>query len=215
MSTSVELPDIAAAEARRVVAEVAGDLDLLLGDLETWVNIDTPGGAVEELDALAAIMARTSEAYGLHPELVPVRGRGLYLHATLEGRGRSRVAFLCHHDTVFPLGTAAERPFSRDGRNVYGPGVADMKGGIAVALHAARALATGPRPFGLVELVSASDEETRPAAPLTLERLEGLDAVLCLECGRADGTIVSARKGGRWVRISASGRARDITRLNY
>jgi glutamate carboxypeptidase len=152
------------------------------------------------------MMAHTAESYGLHPELVPVRGQGLYLHATLEGHGSTRVALLCHHDTVFPLGTAAERPFSHDGRRVYGPGVADMKGGIALALHAARALATGPRPFGVVELVSASDEETRPAAPLTLERLKGFDAVFCLECGRADGTIVSARKGGRWFRIRATGR---------
>ena len=135
-----------------------------------------------------------------------MRGQGLYLHATLQGRGTARVALLCHHDTVFPLGTAAERPFSHDGRRVYGPGVADMKGGIALALHAARMLATGPRPFGRLELVSASDEETRPAAPLTLDRLEGFDAVLCLECGRADGSIVSARKGGRWFRIRATGR---------
>lgn len=206
VSPSVELPAGAVAEARRVAAGVEADLELLLRDLETWVNLDTPGGAVEELDALAAMMAHTAESYGLHPELVPVRGQGLYLHATLAGRGKARVALLCHHDTVFPLGTAAERPFSHDGRHVYGPGVADMKGGIALALHAARALASGPRPFGVVELVSASDEETRPAAPLTLERLEGFDAVLCLECGRADGTIVSARKGGRWFRIRATGR---------
>ena len=188
-------------EARRVASGVAHDLPLLLRDLETWINLDTPGGAIAELDALAAIMANAAQTYGLHPELVPVHGQGLYLHATLEGRGTARIALLCHHDTVFPLGTAAERPFSRDGRRVYGPGVADMKGGIALALHATRMLATGPRPFGLLELVSASDEETRPAAPFTLHRLEGFDAVLCLECGRADGSIVSARKGGRWFRI--------------
>lgn len=206
VSRAVELPDRAIAEARRVAADVEGRLDLLLRDLETWVNVDTPGGAIEELDALAAMMAQAAESYGLHPQLVPVRGRGLYLHATLEGRSEARVALLCHHDTVFPLGTAAERPFSHDGRHVYGPGVADMKGGIALALHAARSLAIGPRPFGVVELVSASDEETRPAAPLTLERLEGFDAVFCMECGRADGSIVSARKGGRWFRIRATGR---------
>ena len=193
-------------ESRRVSAGVGAELDLLLADLETWVNIDTPGGAIEELDRLAAILARTVERYGLHPELVPVRGQGLYLHATLEGRGRARVALLCHHDTVFPLGTAAERPFSHDSSRVHGPGVADMKGGLAVAVHAARLLATGPRPFALLEVISASDEETRPAAPLTMERLTGFDAVLCMECGRVDGSIVSARKGGRWFRIHAKGR---------
>jgi glutamate carboxypeptidase len=200
------LPDGALEEARRVAAIVEDDLDLLLGDLEAWVNVDTPATAIEELDQLVAVMANTAESYGLHPQLVPVRGQGLYLHATLEGNGEARVALLCHHDTVFPRGTVAERPFSRDTNRVYGPGVADMKGGVAVALHAARALATGPRPFGRVELVSASDEETRPAAPHTIERLAGFDAVLCMECGRVDGSIVSARKGGRWFRIHATGR---------
>jgi glutamate carboxypeptidase len=193
-------------EARRVAAGVERDLDLLLADLASWVNVDTPGGAIESLDRVAAMIAHTLDGYGLHPELVPVPDRALYLHAVLEGDGEARVALLCHHDTVFPAGTAQARPFRHRGDRCFGPGVADMKGGIAVAAHAARQLALGPRPFARLELVSASDEETRPAAPLTLDRLEGFDAVLCMECGRVDGSVVSARKGGRWFRIHARGR---------
>ena len=41
-----------------------------------------------------------------------------------------------HHDTVFPLGTLAARPFGVDGDRVTGPGVFDMKGGIVQAIHA-------------------------------------------------------------------------------
>lgn len=204
--TGSALPLLAVEEARRVAAGVGADLAVLLGDLETWVNADTPGGDIERLDRLAAVMAHTLDGYGLHPELVPVAGKGLYLHAVLEGSGRARVALLCHHDTVFPAGTAAAWPFRAGVEHCHGPGVADMKGGIAVAAHAARLLALGPRPFARVELVSVSDEETRSGAPLTLDRLEGFDAVLCLECGRVDGSVVSARKGGRWFRIHALGR---------
>ncbi len=204
--TGSALPLLAVEEARRVAAGVGADLALLLGDLETWVNADTPGGDIERLDRLAAVIAHTLDGYGLHPELVPVAGKGLYLHAVLEGSGRARVALLCHHDTVFPAGTAAAWPFRASAERCHGPGVADMKGGIAVAAHAARLLALGPRPFARLELVSVSDEETRPGAPLTLDRLEGFDAVLCLECGRVDGSVVSARKGGRWFRIHALGR---------
>lgn len=200
------LPGRSLDEARRVAAGVDAELGLLLADLEAWVNVDTPSGAVEALDRLAATIAHTLEGYGLHAELVPVPDRALYLHASLEGAGTARVALLCHHDTVFPAGTAATWPFSRSDDRCHGPGVADMKGGIAVAAHAARLLAAGSRPFGRLELVSASDEETRPAAPLTLDRLADYDAVLCMECGRVDGSIVSARKGGRWFRLHARGR---------
>jgi glutamate carboxypeptidase len=201
-----ELPAIALAEARRVAEGVGFELPLLLTDLEHWVNVDTPGGAIEPLDRLAATIAHSLDGYGLHPELVPVVDKGLYLHAVLEGEGMARVALLCHHDTVFPVGTAARWPFRAGKPRCTGPGVADMKGGIAVAAHAARLLALGPRPFARLELVSASDEETRPSAPLTMDRLDGFDAVLCMECGRIDGSVVSGRKGGRWFRIHSRGR---------
>ena len=81
-----------------------------------------------------------------------------------------------------------------------------MKGGVAVAAHAARLLALGSRPFARLELVSAPDEESRPAEPATIERLLRFDAVLCMECGRPAGEVVSARKGARWFRLHARGR---------
>lgn len=193
-------------EAARVRLAVESELELLLADLATWVEVDTPGGDVDALDGLARLLARTCRRYGLDPELVP-SAAGLYLHAGLRGPGRARVALLCHHDTVFPVGTAALRPFRRDAERCYGPGVADMKGGLAVAVHAARALASGPRPFALIEVVSVPDEESRPGPPATMERLASLDAVLCLECGRPGGEIVSARKGAAWLRVHAEGRA--------
>lgn len=193
-------------EASRVCSAVESELDLLLSDLAVWVDADTPGGDPDALDGLARLLAETCERYGLEPELAPSPA-GLYLHAVLRGAGRARVALLCHHDTVFPLGTAAARPFRREGERCYGPGVADMKGGIAVAVHAARALASGPRPFALVEVVSCPDEESRPGPPATLDRLRSFDAVLCLECGRPGGEIVSARKGAAWLRVHAAGRA--------
>jgi len=201
-----ELPAIAVEEASRVCAEVDAELELLLSDLATWVDVDTPGGDVDALDGLARLLAAVSERYGLEPELIPSPA-GLYVHASLHGHGRGRVALICHHDTVFPLGTAAMRPFRRDAERCYGPGVADMKGGIAVAVHTARVLATGPRPFALVDVVSVPDEESRPGPPATFDRLASFDAVLCLECGRPNGEIVSARKGAAWLRVRAEGRA--------
>jgi glutamate carboxypeptidase len=199
------VPD-ATATARHVHDAAAAGLDLILADLARWIAHDSPSGAVLELDALAAEIAHTLSGYGLAGELVP-SPVGLHVHAVLEGAGRARVALLCHHDTVFPLGTAARRPLRREGDRLLGPGVADMKGGLAVAAHAARLLAAGERPFARLELVSAPDEEVRSDPIATQGRLAGFDAVLCMECGRPGGAVVAARKGGRWLDVVARGRS--------
>jgi glutamate carboxypeptidase len=196
----------AIATARQVHAAAAGDLELLLGDITAWVSRDSPSGALLELDALAAEIAQTLSRYGLAAELVPTRA-GLHVHAALEGPGRARVALLCHHDTVFPLGTLAQRPVRREGERLIGPGTADMKGGIGVAAHAARLLAAGERPFARLEVVCVPDEEIRSEPIATQARLTGFDAVLCMECGRPGGAVVAARKGGRWLDVVAHGRS--------
>lgn len=197
--------DGALAEAEVAMRRAAAELDTLLADLERWVNVDSPSGVRDALDALASDIATTLGQYGLEAELVPSEA-GLYVHAVVEGDGRTRVALLGHHDTVFPRGTALARPFRRVDDRVLGPGVADMKGGLVVAAHAARSLAGGSRPFGRLEFVSVPDEEPRAVPFATLDRLAGFDAVLCLECGRPGGSVVTARKGGRWVEVRALGR---------
>jgi glutamate carboxypeptidase len=192
--------------AAAVAAGARAELAAILADIEAWVNRDSPSGHLELLDPLAAALARSCEAAGMRSELIPA-GAGLHLHAYLEGEGESRVALLCHHDTVFPPGTAAKRPFARQGERAFGPGVADMKGGIAVGMHAVRLLAEHTRAFGRIELVSVPDEEPRSGAFATLDRLRGFDAALCLECGRPGGAIVTNRKGAVWLTVEATGRA--------
>ena len=141
----------------------------------------------------------------VHPELVPADDDGLYLHATLEGSGTARVALIGHHDTVFPAGTAAARPFSRDASRCYGPGVADMKGGLVVAAHAARLLALGDRPFARLEVVSCPDEESRPSAPATIDRLRRLrrGPVPRMRTTRRRGRLRA--QGAWWTRVHALG----------
>ena len=62
---SVELTSIALAEATRVRARGRrAELDLLLADLATWVDVDTPGGDHEALDGLARVLALVPSATG-------------------------------------------------------------------------------------------------------------------------------------------------------
>src|SRR5207248_9414298 len=103
-----------------------------------------------------------------------------------------------HTDTVFEDGTAAARPFRREGMRCYGPGVADMKGGIVLAAMALERCAAGDRPFAGLRLLLCADEEIRLRAPAVCAHAAGARAALVFECGRENGDVVSARKGAIW-----------------
>ena len=93
------------------------------------------------------------------------------------------------------------------GGRAYGPGVADMKGGLLLGLAALEALAAGERRFAAVDFVSVPDEETRPnGAPDALDRIRGADACLVLECARENGDLVYARKAQASLALVAHGR---------
>jgi glutamate carboxypeptidase len=200
------LDDSPAQLARDLRRRAADDLALALADLERWVAIDTPSDDRAALDDLARLIAERLESYGAAVELVEGE-LGFDLHGTLTGSGSARVALLGHHDTVFPSGTAALRPFAVDGDVARGPGVADMKGGLVVAAQVMRLLADHRDRFGQLEYVSVPDEELREGPFRTIDRLAGFDAVLCMECGRPGNGVVTSRKGGQWVSIVVEGLA--------
>ena len=186
---------------------VAAELPLLLDDLARWTAMDSPSREPGLLDELARDLAATLRAVRRWTVELVEREPGLHVHAVAQGAGRSRVALLCHHDTVFPAGTAAARPFAHDGGAPPGPGVADMKGGLALAAHVARHVAARPARFGRVELSRCPTRRSAAARSAPSSACAGFDAVLCLECGREDGSLVVARKGGAWLEVEAIGRA--------
>ena len=176
-----------------------------LARLRALCAIDSPTHEIAGVDACAALLAGWCELAGLAVELVATPS-GLSLIARLERAGAGRTLLVGHHDTVFPLGTAAARPVRVEGGRVLGPGVADMKGGVLVGLAALERLASSGAACGTVELHCVPDEEGRDVAPFTLARWQA-DACITLECGRASGAIVASRKAGGWITLEAQGRA--------
>jgi glutamate carboxypeptidase len=165
--------------------------------------IDSPTGYRDGLDACATLLARWAAESGCEVELLP-SPVGLHVIARTPRTGGPRVLLLGHHDTVFARGAAAERPVRVEGGRALGPGVADMKGGVLLGLAAIEQLVRSGSEAA-VELHCVPDEEGRNVAPYTLASMRGADGALCLECGRESGAIVTSRKAGCWVTITAHG----------
>jgi glutamate carboxypeptidase len=185
-------------------------------DLRTLVNLDCGTYTPEGVNRVADFLRERFTGRGWSVERVPPTGGesrlGDVLIATHRGGTDSgpNILLIGHMDTVFPEGTAAERPFRVEGSTAYGPGVSDMKGGLLGGLYATNALQdAGIEPFGSVTYVCNPDEEIGSpfSGPMILERAHGIDACFVLEGARENGDIVSARKGVTDFRIEIQGRA--------
>ncbi len=112
---------------------------------------------------------------------------------------RSRWLILGHADTVWPIGTIKSMPFRRTKGRLHGPGVFDMKAGLAFFLYAMQALAelNIPVPREIVLLVNPDEETGSKASRATTEALaKQSDAVIVLEPGTGlEGKAKTARKG--------------------
>ena len=114
-------------------------------------------------------------------------------------RKKAQILALGHSDTVYPLGILARMPFSiRDGR-IWGPGVLDMKGGVAFFVYAMRVLRELDIPVQrkvLLQLNSDEEVGSDSSRALTEKEARRSVAVLVLEPGQGlDGAAKTARKG--------------------
>ena len=209
MTTIASDPEL---DALRTV--IAADLPAYLADLEHLVNIDCGSYTPAGVDEVGAWTGRFLEGLGATVEHRPdPEGRyGATVVGTFEGRaGAPRVLLIGHMDTVFDPGTAAARPFRIEDGVAYGPGVTDMKSGLIAGLYALRAILAEVRelPFERLTFIANPDEEI--GSPSSSEHIRAaaadVDAALVLECARANGDIVSARKGILDTRIAITGRA--------
>ena len=139
-------------------------------------------------------------------------GRHLAAEMLLPGRKKSgQVLALGHSDTVWPLGTLRTMPFRQEKGRLWGPGVLDMKAGIAFFVFAVRALRELeiPAPSKVV-LQLNSDEEvgSESSRGLTEKNAARSTAVLVLEPGTGlAGKLKTARKGVGDFTVTVRGRA--------
>ena len=177
--------------------------DAMLDDLRTLVEIESPSLDLHALQTSAEVLAGMIERLLGRPATLIDSAAGPHVHWS--GGGTPRVLLLGHHDTVFPIGALAARPFTvADGR-VTGPGVFDMLAGIVQALHG---LATLDDLSG-VELLFSADEEVGSGASRELieERARACGAVLVLEPSADGGALKTGRKDCGTFDVLVRGRA--------
>ncbi len=184
--------------------------------LRTMVNIDCGSYSPAGVDRVADLCEARFRSHGWEVERrphVPSDGEpqlGDLVIGTLRGSGGPRVLLVGHMDTVFDDGTVSERPFRIDGSIARGPGVSDMKGGLLTGFYATQVLQeAGSDAFEHITYVCNPDEEIGSpfSGPVIRELAPRHDAAFVLEGARANGDIVSARKGITDYTITLQGRA--------
>lgn len=204
-----------------------------LADLARLVKIPTGGGHAAGLDECRGILTdRLTKLAGpaARTELIAGAPRPAWLDhsggasrdsapptAIIRMPGDSRRVLLCGHiDTVHdPAGSFRELTIDSSGGRALGPGAADMKGGILVAVLALEALAAagirGPWTF-----VLNSDEETGSyCSDLALRHaasIPGTIAGLVFEPALPDGSLVIRRPGSGQFVLTAQGKAAHVGR---
>ncbi len=167
--------------------------------IREFVEIESPSDNKPAADRMGAFLAGSFEAIGGRAHVHRAEDYADSLQIDFAGGDNLKpVLVLGHFDTVYPLGTLATMPCRIDGDRMHGPGVLDMKSGIALMLYAIAALQTWhgalPRP---VTVFLVSDEEVGSySSRKTTEALaKESAAVLVLEPAGPRGAVKTARKG--------------------
>jgi len=177
-----------------------GKQDALAQTIREWVAVESPSDHKAAADRMGGVLAQQFEQLGGRVRIHPADEFGNHVQIDFAGRDDARpVLLLGHFDTVYPLGTLAAMPCRVNDGRMYGPGVLDMKSGVALMWYAIEALRAWhgdlPRP---VTVFLVSDEEVGSSSSRNItEALARKSAgVLVLEpAAGARGAVKTARKG--------------------
>lgn len=179
--------------------QLAGRGDLLLKRVRVLVEIESPSDVKAAVDRCVEAAAEMAGGLGGRVKRHRQRASGDILEVRWAGtRGLEPVMLLGHLDTVWPMGTLRAMPFRIAEGRAWGPGVLDMKAGVAMALTAVEALReTGGLRRPVVLLLSSDEEVGSTASRPIVEKLaRECAAVFVLEPAQGlAGAYKTARKG--------------------
>ncbi len=199
---------MSAVDNRRILSYLRENTEAMVRDLKRFIALESPTSGKAAVDAFGLALAEELRDLGGALETIPKAEVGDVIRARWNP-GAGGVVILSHMDTVWDVGTVAGRPTRIDGDRIYGVGAMDMKGGIAIALWALRALRELELfPAQPISYLLNSDEETgsrHSAAEIESEALSH-NVVFVTEPPQ-DGAYKTERKGVSHYTITATGRA--------
>lgn len=183
-------------------------MEQYLAELRYLVNLDSHSSDPEGVRRIAAFFSDGFRKAGWSVDEVSLGPDAGPCLAATNGLPPYDCLILGHMDTVFPKGTASERPFRTDGVRAWGPGVSDMKAGLLFGLFAARAIGEHSD-HGSLCFAWNSEEEIGSirARPWIEELARKSRTVLVLEPARASGNLVNQRKGIGRISATFHGKA--------
>jgi glutamate carboxypeptidase len=177
------------------------------------VECESPSDSPAHVNRYVDLLIEHSKDIAI-PKLIKSDKYGKHLRLEFKVPGRrkdGRILGIGHSDTVWPLGTLQSMPYRRRKGRLWGPGVLDMKAGIAFFIYAARALRDLDIPARRkIDLLIVSDEEigSKDSRSLTESEAKRSNCVLVLEPGSAPvGALKTARKGIAGYRLTVHGKA--------
>lgn len=195
-----------------IAAAASAQAPAMLRFLETVVNMDSPTEDKVLADAVGDVFQARAESLGLQASRDRQAGfadNRICRHRPDGAAPRPRVLMVGHFDTVYAAGTAARRPFRIAGEHAFGPGILDMKGGLAIGLFALGALqaALGGIPLDVTFIFNGDEEIGSPESRhAILAEARQHDLALILEPGRPGPAVTLGRKGVGIFRLAIEGR---------
>ena len=184
----------------------------IIESIRQLVELESPSDVKQSVDRVGTVLASRFGELGGEVKFHPSEKSGNHLQIDFRPRGDKTkpVLLLGHMDTVYPIGTISKMPCRVSKGRVFGPGVLDMKAGIALAFHVIEALVNwnDGKPIRPMTLLLVSDEEVGSASSRTItEKLaREARAVLVLEPAYGlHGAVKTARKGVGEYTIQVTG----------
>jgi glutamate carboxypeptidase len=186
------------------------DLGGMIEGIRRWVVTESPTANAAAVNRMIDLVM--ADLDGLPVRIERIAGERGYADMLKVRAGESDapgILVLSHIDTVHPIGTlAGALPFRRDGDNLYGPGLYDMKGGAYIAFDAMRAVArAGTMRLPIVYLFTPDEEVGSPISRAAIEaEARRARYVLVTEPARDGGKVVTARKGVGRFEVTTTGK---------